>query len=118
MTDKIKEMVKVIQESKLCYYGIRGGRHQNVGDIVAPSHDWDYENDRESEDLLPGACSTGINNMFDDDKWLEEKIAEALKINNEYSYNHQYLVGGHDSEYGSDPGELIIVDAQVLYIIK
>lgn len=118
MKAAVSEMVSIIQEAKHSYYGIRSGRAQQIGDIIPPSHDWDFENDCESEDLLPGACTTGVNTMFSDNEWLIDKLTAAVNANSIYDGDQQYLVGGNSAVYGDDESELIIEDAQVLYIIK
>ena len=100
------------------YYGIRtDNREYQVGDTVANSHAWDFENDREIEDeFYNGACATGIAPLwFDEDDM--EAIEKALEIQKDYRGAHQYLIAGGNADYGNDRGEIIIENAEVIAIL-
>lgn len=115
----MNEIIKAMREAGFNYYGVRTGKKQNIGDYLEPSHDWDLENDCESEDYLPGTCATIISaHRLDSDEDLEEAIAEAIKTNNRYCGDSQYIIGSNSMEYGFDPQEAIISDAKVIYIIR
>jgi len=43
---------------------------------------------------------------------LKEAIPKALKSVESYHMKHIYLVGGKDSDYGDDPGEIVINTTQ------
>lgn len=122
--DKIKEAARTIMDSN---YEIIGIRHitpdesYKVGDIARNSYDWDYENDLSSFQTSPveldGTCaySTDIDINFDDENEIEEKLITALEASRIYS-GTVVILGGNDYEYGNDDNEVIIEDAEVLYI--
>lgn len=77
------------------------------GEWVEPSHDWDFESDMSSDDVLAG-CSTIAINESDDAEWIAEKIIKAARL---YGYgcdSKLVLVSGDDMGYGNDDGELLI----------
>lgn len=118
----IKEIAKAIEkafdEKKYTCFGVRTGRTAEVGEKLEPSHDWDIENDWFSDELLPGTCCTGIGGDFEDyeDEEIEKALAQHHK--NYYLGEMTYIIGGRRSEYGNDPGEEIIADAEVIYIVE
>lgn len=124
VTEIVQAILKAHNEKGYTYFGVRTGRTAEIGEILERSHDWD------SEELLPGTCSTGIGFMwFDGDSEDEEEIAKAiaLHIDNRYDGEMTYIIGGKHSDCGEDSGELIITasskndlfitGAEVIYII-
>ena len=99
-----------------------------VGDSVPDSYGWDYDEDVSTRETtgekLPGACAIEIktDTIFpmeeEDYERLGERIEEALKESNGYYGNQTILIGGKGNrEYGMDPGEIIIEDADVIAVL-
>ena len=90
-----------------------------VGDTCRDSFDWDYENDVSTYNTdnpisLGGACAVEI--IIEDDM-SDKEIMELIKSKTyNYGGGTKVLIGGHESEYGSDESEIIIVDAEVLKV--
>lgn len=78
------------------------------GDWVEHSHDWDFDSDMSSEDILDGCSTIGLTD-HDDVECLIQKITDIAKG---YGYgSHQsklVLVSGKGMGYGNDDGELLI----------
>lgn len=77
------------------------------GDWVEHSHDWDFDNDVPSDDLLDGASTVGLNDS-DDAEYIAEKIIKMKKL---YGYgcdSKLVLVSGDNMGYGDDDGEVLI----------
>lgn len=108
----VKEIVEIIMKSENEQEGKKFGIRTddldlNVGEYFGLSHDWDFENDRPSDEYLNGTCTTGIRYMFADEEDITEAVEKALEKQN-YCGKYQYLVAGTASEYGDDDLELII----------
>ena len=78
------EMLKKIEEAHNTlgynYFGLRtGNENLNENDCSPESHDWDFENDCESEDTLGGTCCTGIDYLYFDGE--EDDISAIEKSN-------------------------------------
>ena len=119
MTDIMQKIIEA-KNSGYRYFGIRTGRVAKIGEELERSHDWDYENDCESEELLDGTCATGFNGMlwFDGEEEDDELVEQAIALNKKtYGGDMQYVIGGYDSEYGNDEQEIIISGATVIAII-
>lgn len=86
----------------------------NIGDSLPCSHDWDYENDIRSEELLDGTCALGLWNIEEESELLEK--AEAF--NGRYAEEYVYLISGESYEYGADDDEIIITEAKVVGILS
>lgn len=121
----MKKLIKKINQEGYTFVGIRhlsNDEAYKVGDFCRNSYDWDYENDRssyESEDPieLPGTCAynTGIDSGWDDDDEIEEKILKAISESSCYS-GKIAVIAGNSAEYGNDPEEIIIENAEVIYL--
>lgn len=121
ITEIAKTIAKAFDEKGYTYFGVRTGRIAEIGEKLEPSHDWDYENDCSSDEMLSGTCSTGIGGLwFDGEPEDEEEIEKAISrhIKNNYVGEMTYIIGGNRSEYGNDDGEMIIANAEVIYIVK
>ena len=64
--------------------------------------------EEETYEELNGVCAIDLN---------APEAAESLKGNG-YFGSYIALIGGYNYEYGFDAGEVILKDAEVLYIIK
>jgi hypothetical protein len=91
-----------------------------VRDYTRCSYDWDFENDCSSDVKLGGTCAIMIDNS-----WLEDAKELISRINSTiptmkryYGGDHIVLIGGHHAWSGSDEGEAVIVEAEVIAIIK
>lgn len=114
-------IAKAFSEKGYTYFGVRTGRIAEIGEGLEPSHDWDHENDWFSDELLTGTSSTGIGGLwFDGESEDEEEIKKTLTRHCECGYygDMTYIIGGKRADYGEDVGELIIADAEVIYIIS
>lgn len=112
-------IAKAFNEKGYTYFGVRTGRTAEIGEELEPSHDWDYENDCSSDEMLSGTCSTGISDLwFDGESEDEEEIKKAIArhIKNNYDGEMTYIIGGNKSEYGNDAGEMIIANAEVIFV--
>ena len=121
----MKEIIRKITEENYKWIGIRhlaDDENYAVGDFCRNSYDWDYVSDRssyESEDPieLPGTCAydTRIDSNWDDDEEIEEKILKAISESSCYS-GKIAVIAGNSAEYGNDPEEIIIENAEVIYL--
>ena len=93
----------------------------NVGAELECSKDYNDDIPEDEWDDLPGTCATGIGMLFFLDHTRSDDIqtiADAIKYNKEfYRCSHQYFISGWDSQYGVDPREVIISDAEVVLAI-
>lgn len=115
-----KTILNVLIENQNNYkcFGIRtDDRELNIGDELGCSHDWDFENDTPSEELLPGICATGFGELWYDEDDIET-IEKALNAHKSYYGKHTYLIGGYFEKYGDDESEVIISDAEVIAVLK
>lgn len=119
----IKEAVRTIMDSDYEVIGIRhiaSDESYKVGDYTRNSYDWDNENDLSSYETNPkeldgtSAYFTGIDTL-DDEEEIETKILSALEESKVYS-GAAILLGGDRYDWGNDDNEIIIEDAEVLYI--
>lgn len=128
----VEDIKKICEEAGDTYYGLRIDSMQyNIGDICENSHQLfqDPEWDETGELLYPyiydktspyygfydagelnGTCSV----KFDPEN--DESIKNALKTVNNYQGKYLYIIGGYDMEYGNDDNEIIIIDAEVIYL--
>jgi hypothetical protein len=115
-------IVKAYKENpNIRYFGIRGESFKpEVGQELDASFGWDYENDCQSAEKLDGACATRIGYL-----WLdgEEEDVETLKKAYEFHvaeydsvYQYRAIIGGYDYEDGADENEIVIKDAEVVYV--
>ena len=96
LTEIAQAIAKAYDEKGYTYFGVRTGRTAEIGEELEPSHDWDYENDWFSDELLPGTCSTGIGNLwFDGEVEDEEEIEKAIARHNENHYVGEMTYGDH-----------------------
>ncbi|HCA29953.1 MAG TPA: hypothetical protein DEP23_10480 [Ruminococcaceae bacterium] len=105
----------------LRYFGIRGDNFVPiVGQELEESYDWDYDSDCQSDEKLSGTCATCISHLwFDGEDEDVEEIKKAFERHvAEYNSVYQYraIIGGTDLEYGADPNEGIIKNAEVVYV--
>lgn len=121
----MEELIRKITEEKYMYVGIRrlcDDEEYNVGDICRNSYDWDYENDCSSYESnnpveLPGSCSfdTGIIAEWDDESEIRQKLENAIDASDCYC-GRLAVIAGNMSEYGGDECEIIIKNAEVIYL--
>lgn len=121
----MKKLIKKINQEGYTFVGIRhlsNDEAYKVGDFCRNSYDWDYENDcssydSESPEELPGTCvyDTRIDSNWDDDEEIEEKILKAISESSFYSGKIAVIAGNY-AEYGNDPEEIIIRDAEVIFL--
>lgn len=121
----MKALIKKINEEGYAWIVIRhlsDDENYEVGDFCRNSYDWDYENDCSSYDTenpeeLPGTCAynTGIDSAWDDDDEIEEKILKAISGSSCYS-GKIAVIAGNRAEYGNDQEEIIIENAEVIYL--
>lgn len=122
----MKEIIRKITEENYKWIGIRHlaeDENYTVGDFCRNSYDWDYENDCSSYDAenpieLDGTCAydTRIDSNWDDDEEIEEKILKAISESDCYS-GRIAIIAGNYAEYGNDPEEIIIENAEVIYLV-
>lgn len=115
--DNINEIAQVIADIVDTQYdkahGLRiiNSNHDNFdikeGDWVEHSHDWDFENDISSDDMLDGCSTVGLTE-HDDAEYIAEKIIDMDKSYG-YGLNSKLvLVSGKDMGYGDDDNEVLI----------
>ena len=96
------------------YYGMRvmarNSEPVKVGDTLGPSYQNLDEQDEESENL-GGTSAIGI-----DDVSSEEDVSRAISATNSYSGNVVVLLGSHTKDYGNDPGEIVMHNAEVIAV--
>lgn len=109
-----------IDDIKYLSLGLRATRpdeHYRIGDRARNSYDWDYEADCSSDDELDGTCAVEIDWVDTADELIAE-IERTLQTVEQYHGVHVVLLGGDNSSYGTDPGEIVISNARVLAIIR
>lgn len=121
----MEELIRKINEEGYTWIGIRhlaDDENYKVGDFCRNSYDWDYENDRSSyenddPEELPGTCAynTRINSGWDEDEEIEIKLKKAISGSACYSGKIAVIAGNY-AEYGNDPEEIIIENAEVIYL--
>lgn len=121
----MEELIRKIKQECYRYVGIRhlaDDEEYNVGDICRNSYDWDYENDCSSYESnnpveLQGSCSfdTGIIAEWDDESEIRQKLENAIDASDCYC-GRLAVIAGNRSECGSDDGEIIIKNAEVIYL--
>lgn len=120
----IKETVRTIMNSNYEIFGIRhitSDESYKVGDYARNSYDWDIEDDLSSYETsspreLDGTSAYFTNiDTLDDDEEVEKKLLIALEKSKIYS-GPAILLGGDRYDWGNDDNEIIIEDAEVLYI--
>jgi hypothetical protein len=108
-------------------YGIRIHEYPiKKGDKLGPSHDWDFENDTSSEDYLPGTSVLGLG-----DNPSAGDVIEQLRMAGQGGKNRRYTGGhvGYGGDYiavvrgknvgnGTDKGEILLDDAEVIGTFK
>lgn len=127
----IQEIKKIIKEEGFEHFGLRADNMTyNVGDICENSHQLfqDPEFDEDEELVYPAITDkeSPYYGFYDAGelegtcaiKVTEDSIARSLESVKIYSGNHLYLIAGNDVEYGYDEDEIIIKDAEVLWVIK
>ena len=121
--EKIMNAIYEAHKNGFTHFGVRGDNVDiEVGQSLENSYDWDYENDCQSTEKLPGTCTTGFGYLwFDGDDEDRENIETAISYNMEnYRYTHVSVIAGTyaDGRFEKDPNELLIADEQVIYVIK
>lgn len=121
MTEAMKKNLETIKNamSEFSYVGLRGVCYdmpEQVGEYLAPSYDWDLENDcscRETTgDDLGGTCALDLGELYDAED--EAETAEMLEsvISRAEDYGDKIIVVvGNRREYGNDENEIIIENA-------
>lgn len=108
-----KEIKEILENTGFEYTGIRiVDEEYQIGETVENSRVWLY--DEPTDEILDGASCIRIS-------WRnsEEEIQNILDFSMEtYFGDHIYLIGGDSAEFGEDPEELVIRDAEVLAIVK
>lgn len=81
-----------------------------LGEIAHVSHNW-IDNDDTGEELN-GICVLDISSRE------APLVYDDLIGGRAYFGDHVALIGGDLDEYGQDPGEVVLKNAVVLYVIK
>lgn len=126
-TVSTKELARSDVLSKYPFIGVRTlcpDENYKVGDTCRDSYDWDYEQDRSSYETdnpvsLGGTCAIDIrrDRELDGPDEIETALNDALKNSNDYSGNRKVIIGSKSQEYGADPQETILRDAEVLAVL-
>ena len=116
------EIIKNFAEiRKQNYLGIRSicpDENYSVGDYTRNSKDWDFENDCESEDELPGISTIEIM-MTETPEELISDIENKIDTLNNYNNGERIvLIGSLNKSYGDDPNEAVLENGIVLAILK
>lgn len=122
-----EQLIKTIKETEYSFYAIRGwDKGLEIGEVLPESVEWDYENDRPTENEVGGTCTTITDSQYSDfkdyyetDEEMIEAIEEAIALNKkQYYYQALYLVGSNKrnpyNAYEADDNEAILADATVL----
>ncbi len=113
MNELILKILEKAEEKGLSHFGIRH-HHKvvNVGDSLGCSFNCIDDIDSEK---LSGICCMTIS--YDDFEVEDFKGDINHLMDGNYQDGSIILVGGCDSEYGNDDKEIIIKDAEVLFVI-
>lgn len=129
--EKVIEVLKEAMKQKYKVFGIRvcnADENYKVGDEARESYDWDYEIDcstyETTKETLGGTCATSILiDNYSDDEEIKEALNDAIERAKMYGgfneYTQTVLLGCHRNcnyTHGNDEKEIIIEQADVLYI--
>jgi len=122
------EIIQTIDNTNFRFYGItsRDAKYQVGDDNLEQSFYWVPTEGRKTEEYIGGVCATRIDTTFCGCCEVDERaiaaVEEALKTNNRYGCDHQYLLGSDylvdETVEADDPGEIILDEPVVLAIIK
>lgn len=123
---ELREIIEMAKSSGFNSIGLRADdKVLNAGDSLEKSHDWDFENDCSSDELLSGTCALSGHfwflDGFDDaesQREDEHTLQSLIKESKVYKRMHLYLIGGSGLEWGNDPHEAIISDAEVVCTLQ
>ncbi len=117
---QIKDFEKIANYSYLGLRSLCEDENYKIGDYTRNSRDWDAENHCSSDNEINGTSAVSINNAWlDGIDDLNARIIDMLPEMETYNGGeHIVLIGGWESSYGTDDGEIVIVNAEVLAIIK
>ena len=119
----------MIKNNNLAAYGLRAidnDKMPAIGEDVEFSHDWDFENDCFSDELLNGSSTIGIVTLShcpisedldsDEKEEMMANIEQSIKLIKQYCYdgNQVVLVAGDFAGYGDDPSEILINGIRIL----
>lgn len=125
----LKEIAKQIIEENYIV-GVRAVQEDEdyqVGDICRDSYEWDIETDTSTYEttgeLAIGTCATRVEtDSFDTDDWeteLENRLKEVIAENKLYGDKQVIIAGSQVNNDGCfDPGEIRIIDAEVIAIVE
>ena len=116
------EIAKNFEEiRKVNYLGIRSlcqDEKYDIGDYTRNSKDWNFENDCESENELPGISTIEII-MSETPEEIINDIENKIEIMNDYNAGRRIvLIGSLNKYYGDDQHEAVLERGIVLAIIK
>lgn len=107
------------------YFGVRGVHEKVVvGQRLAPSYDWDFENDCSSDVELPGTCAVDFeleaiflhDDDYDNETFINFEKAYA-RARDYYGVQTVIIASRYDCDYGYDLDEVILGDAVCLAIL-
>ncbi len=109
MIDQIEKIIEDAEKNGLSWFGIRQ-HHTTVKVGNELGNSFNTIDDQDAEEL-DGICCLGINEVEEEFDFL----LSELKDNN-YQDGSIILVGGTSQEYGNDNGEVVIANAEVLWV--
>ena len=121
---KTSEILKSISENNHNVIAIRHCCHDEkyaIGDFCRNSYVWDEVNECSSyyteKEEFDGTCGYAVFELFDAESEgeAEEIIKKALLESSCYD-GEAVLIAGNGYEYGNDESEVIIENAEVIYI--
>lgn len=110
----VSEIAAIIEKNEFCIYGLRAVdfEHESYnlesGDAVAPSYDWDFENDCFSDEQMDGASTIHVTEYEDDIMLKITKYVKNYAQQWERCPSRMILVGGDNSRWGDDECEAVI----------
>lgn len=121
----MNEIIKKIREAQYTYIGIRhlaDDEHYKVGDLCRNSFDWDAENDittygSDDPAELDGTCAidTRIDTIWDSSEEIRDKLMNAISESSMYP-GQMAVIASNRASYGSDNDEIIIKNAEIIYL--
>lgn len=121
----MKELINAIRNSGFTRFGVRHlceDENYEIGDETRCFYDWDYEYDcstYETDDPveLNGSCAyeLSIDKEYDSDEEIEKMVKTALEESSCYNGDKIVLLGCDVAYYGNDDGEIVMMNAEVIY---
>lgn len=97
-----------------CYVGLRGMYAEETTGLLRPSHIW--EDGSMTEDLLDGTCAIALGEWWDGPDFSDSDIEPAMRRAQMYGDGNIGVIIGNNAQAGEDIAEVILRDAECIFI--